>query len=72
MIKPLELTNTQWDHIAKKLVEKHGPSIMISSVMRRKLGFVRRTKKYYIDGVYIAFWEEKHKTMFILQWDIDK
>lgn len=72
MIKSLDISDQQWQHISKILIEKYGPSIMISSVMRRKLGFVRRTKKQYGTGVYIDFWEEKYKTHFLLQWNIDK
>jgi hypothetical protein len=71
-ITPIKLTSKEWLHnIRPKLIEQYGPSIAISYVQRRQLGFVCRSfwglnenKEYY----YIDFWEEKHKTMFILKW----
>jgi hypothetical protein len=67
-IKSLDLTNLQWLNIRHKMMDQYGPSILISLVQRRKLGFVARSKENWRDGVYIDFWEEKYKTQFILKW----
>ena len=68
MVKSLELTEEQWQAIRAKMVSQYGPSIVITFIQRRKLGFVCRSKKYWEEGVYIDFWEEKYKTQFILKW----
>jgi hypothetical protein len=67
-IKPLELTSEQWAKIRIRMIDQYGTSIIISTVQRRKLGFVARCKKDWRQGVYIDFWEEKHKTHFILKY----
>ena len=67
-IKPLELTYLQWAKIRIRMIDQYGTGIIISTVQRRKLGFVARSKKNWRDGVYIDFWEEKYKTQFILKW----
>jgi hypothetical protein len=74
-ISPIKLTSKEWlDNIRPKLIEQYGVSITISYVQRRKLGFVCRSSwgldenKEYYEHYYIDFWEEKHKTMFLLRW----
>lgn len=67
-IKSLDLTDKQWKNIRNRMIDQYGPSIIVSLVQRRKLGFVARSKKDWTQGVYIDFWEEKYKTQFILKW----
>jgi hypothetical protein len=67
-IKPLELTDLQWANIRSRMIDQYGTGIIISTVQRRKLGFVARCKENWQDGVYIDFWEEKYKTAFILKY----
>ena len=68
MIAPVELSLAQWDALLPRLIAEHGASIAISTVMRRKLGFVRRWKQYQIDGCYLDFWDERYKTLFLLKY----
>jgi len=74
-ITPIKLSSKEWLHnIRPKLIEQYGPSITISYVQRRELGFVCRSfwgvdeNREYYEHYYIDFWEEKYKTMFILKW----
>ena len=67
-IKPLELTYLQWAKIRRRMIDQYGTGIIISTVQRRKLGFVDRSKENWGEGVYIDFWEEKYKTQFILKY----
>jgi hypothetical protein len=74
-ISPIKLTAKEWLHnIRPKLIEQYGPSIAISYVQRRELGFVCRRSSWldennqYYEHYFLDFWEEKYKTMFILRW----
>ena len=67
-IKPLDLTDLQWKNIRNRMIDQYGTSIIISTVQRRELGCVSRSKENWRDGVYIDFWEEKYKTQFILKY----
>ena len=66
-VKSLELTSDEWAVVLCKLREEYGNSIISNSVMRKKVGFSRRWKSYN-DGVYIEFWQEKYKTLFLLKY----
>lgn len=67
-IKSIELSEKEWYSLLDKMMEEHGPSIAISSVMRRKLGFTRRWKQWPRNECYLDFWDEKYKTLFLLKY----
>lgn len=62
----LKINRNQWKCICNELNKSYGPSIYISYVMRRKLGFIRRHGDY--DTVYLDFFNESKKTWFLLKY----
>jgi hypothetical protein len=70
MLKSLKLTQDSWDIILTDLRKKHGDSISINFVMKKKLNFTRRFGEYDFPNrwVYLDFFSEQAKTIFLLKY----
>lgn len=70
MIKSLKITEQTWDIIREDLRKKHGDSIIINRVMKKKLNFTRRFGEYQFPhrSIYIDFFTEQSKTLFLLKY----
>ena len=73
----LVLSLNTWDSLRSQLMTDYGPTIFISFITKKKLGFIIR---YYSDNtswedygvnkrdVRLDFYDEKRKTMFLLKY----
>jgi hypothetical protein len=74
-MKPFVLTTQEWEVLKTRLQEDYPRSVFLSrDKMRRVLGFTPRehrdyNKKFgYMTSIYLDFYEEKHRTMFLLKY----
>ena len=74
-MKPLVLTPTEWIAIRKEIDKNHPRSVtMVRWKMREVLGFTPREHRTYYHqtgttvSIYLDFYEEKHRTMFLLKY----
>lgn len=64
--QPIPYTLERWFEIRQELMKEYGPSIAISTICRRKLGFIPRTSYRYC--VYLDFYDEQLKFLWVLKW----
>ena len=75
-MKPVELTQVVWMKIHKQIVAEYPPSVLlIRDRMRSKLGFTTRVHKEWLkehydykECVYLDFFSEPKRTMFLLKY----
>ena len=74
-MKPFTLTPDEWRVLKKRLKQDYPPSVFLSrDKMRRVLGFTPRDHRSYSHEtgsnhtIYLDFYEEKHRTMFLLKY----
>jgi hypothetical protein len=78
-IKHVELTHAEWNKLKQELVSEHGKSIMISWVMKQKLGFTIREHLRFNDTypawedrrsvICLDFYDEAMRTWYILKYE---
>lgn len=73
MTKPIKISTKNWEKLLDRLRQDYPPSVtMIRQKMKSKLGFVPRDHLLYDDYfttvVYLDFYDEPKKTMFILKY----
>lgn len=65
------LTHGQWNKLAERIKQDYPPSVyLIRDKMQRVLGFVSRLHRTsnYDSLVYLDFYDEPKKTMFLLKY----
>jgi len=74
-MKPIKLSERQWHLLNVRLTNDYSPSVMlIRSRMRDKLGFTPRhhqdwtSMRGYINVVYLDFFDDAKRTMFMLKY----
>jgi hypothetical protein len=74
-MKPFVVTTHEWKKLETRLKKDYPPSVFLSrDKMRRVLGFTPRehfdySKQYgSMSSIYLDFYEEKHRTMFLLKY----
>jgi hypothetical protein len=76
-MKAIIYTPNAWDKVWQQIRKDHSNSIIIRSVMKRKLGFTIREHRawvpkmdggYYDFQIHLDFYEEKYKTLFLLKY----
>lgn len=83
-MKPIKITPKQWDRLLAQLRLEYPPSaLLIRDSMKRKLGFVNRNFKKWIENpkadyawdsghyeehVMLDFFDERKRTLFILKY----
>lgn len=74
-MKPFVLTTKEWNALRARLKVDYPPSVFLSrEKMRRVLGFTTRDHRTYnyqtgsTISVYLDFYEEKQRTMFLLKY----
>ena len=74
-MKPFVVTTSEWKGLRARLKADHPPSVFLSrDKMRRVLGFTVRDHHVYnpqtgsTTTIYLDFYEEKHRTMFLLKY----
>jgi hypothetical protein len=72
---PIRITDERFTAIRKQLIEDRGQKYCISAVVKRDLGWSPRYN-YISDHsdygyVYIDFWDDSSKTMFLLEFGTD-
>jgi len=80
MAKPIELSHSQWKKLSDQIRKEYPASIaLLSSGMKRKLGFTPRTYKDWNNSigkyggwrkncVMLDFYSEKKRTWFIMKY----
>ena len=70
-MKAIRYSKYDWGRLWPKIKEGHPPSINISWVCKKELGFIIR-EHYNIDNdkyeIHLDFYDEAMKTLFILRW----
>lgn len=74
-MKPIKLTEKQWFLLKTRLTNDHSPSVMLVRNKRREvLGFTERRHQVweaqtgYINSVYLDFFDDAKRTMFLLKY----
>lgn len=75
-MKPIKLTEKKWHLLKTRLTNDYSPSVMlIRSKKREVLGFTERNHQYYdeaqhryISHVFLDFFDEVKRTMFMLKY----
>ena len=80
MTKPIELSQSQWNKLSEQLQKDYPPSVaLLSSGMKRKLGFTPRSYKDWDNSmgkyggwrkncIMLDFYSEKKRTFFIMKY----
>lgn len=80
MTKPIELSQSQWNKLSEQLQKDYPPSVaLLSSGMKRKLGFTPRSYKDWDNSmgkyggwrkncIMLDFYSEKKRTFFIIKY----
>lgn len=75
-MRPLVYNKSDWEPIWQRIKKDYPPSVyLIRSKMRQELGFTVREHSYY-DGetlfyrreIHLDFWDEKHRSLFLLKY----
>lgn len=76
MTKPVSITFKNWDKLLDRLLTDYSKStVMIREKRKKVLGFLERHHHWYDEKnqtyqrkIYLDFFEEKKKTMFLLKY----
>lgn len=77
-MKPITYTQSEWNDIWERIKSDYPPSVyLLRDRMRKKLGFTPREHTYwdtkrmkYKTLIYLDFYDEKYRTMFLLKYSV--
>jgi len=64
---PIQLLDHEWDAVKTFIKENEGLSATMNHVLKREKGWSYRSP-YYSHPVYIDFWNDSAKSMFLLSY----
>lgn len=70
-LSPILVSSVRWTEILNQVVETRGQKYRLSFVQKRDLGWTPRLMRNDHNKVYIDFWTEEAKSMFLLEFGVE-
>ena len=70
-LSPILVSSVRWTEILNQVIETRGQKYRLSFVLKRDLGWTPRLMRDDNSKVFIDFWTEEAKSMFLIEFGVE-
>lgn len=70
-LTPILVSNDRWTEILNQVIETRGQKYRLSFVLKRDMGWTPRLMPNDHSKVFIDFWSDDAKSMFLLEFGVE-